>query len=192
MFDNIKADLRHGLLVNHKGLSRWKACAAQFFHPGTQAVLVYRLGRWASQLRIPIVRHLLLAVYYPLKYGVRVFTGVNIPTSAEIGGGLVIHTWSGVYIPACRIGRNAYFQHGVVVGYGCLGIGDDVYFGPGCKVIRPVRIGDRARIGANAVVIEDVPDDCTVAGIPARIVKGPGIERQPGAVEEENAADGPL
>ena len=100
--------------------------------------------------------------------GSYVVNGVNIPTSAQIGPGLVIHTWNGVYLPACRIGYNAMFQHGVVVSYYCKEIGNHVYFGPGAKVIRPVRIGNRARIGANAVVVEDVPDDCTALGIPAR------------------------
>jgi serine O-acetyltransferase len=55
--------------------------------------------------------------------------------------------------------------------YGCRETGDDVYFGPGCKVIRPVRIGNWARIGANAVVTEDVPDDCTLARVPDRVVR---------------------
>ncbi len=165
MFENIRDDLRRARSENYKngfGL---------LSHPGTQAVFVYRFGHWAWKLKIPVVRQLLLALYYPLKYAVLALTGVNIPIQAEIGGGLVVHTWSGVYLPPCRIGRNALFQHGVVVSWSCREIGDDVYFGPGCKVIRSVRIGHRARIGANAVVIEDVPDNCTVAGIPARIVK---------------------
>ncbi len=54
---------------------------------------------------------------------------------------------------------------------GCREIGDDVYFGPGCKVIRPERIGSRARTGANTVVTEDGRDDCTVASVPARVVR---------------------
>ncbi|MFO0981885.1 MAG: DapH/DapD/GlmU-related protein [Planctomycetota bacterium] len=170
MFENIRGDLRQARIYNHKGLTGVRLIVAPFFHLGTQAVLTYRFGRWATQLRMPIVRHALLFAYYALKYAMQVAAGVNIPTSAQIGPGLVVHTWCGVYIPACRIGKNCYFQHGVVVGYGCLGIGDDVYFGPGAKVIRPVRIGHRARIGANAVVLDDVADDTTVVGIPARPV----------------------
>ena len=81
--------------------------------------------------------------------------------------------WNGVYIPPCQISQNAYFQHGVVVRWGCRKISDAVYFGPGCKVIRSARIGHRARIGAYAAVIEDVPDDCTVAGISVKVVKAP-------------------
>ena len=105
-------------------------------HPGTQAVLVYRFGHWVLHFNVPVVRTLLVMVYQVLQYFVRILIGVNIPVSAEIGGGFIIHTWSGVFVPCCRIGRNVLFQHGVNVHWDCKGIGDDVYFGPGCKVIR--------------------------------------------------------
>ncbi|MHC4548400.1 MAG: serine O-acetyltransferase [Planctomycetota bacterium] len=172
LFKNVRVDLRRARIENLAG--RRGAWLAQFFHPGTIAVLVYRFGHWAWLLPVPGLRHLLLALYYPFKIAVQVSLQVNIPTRAEIGPGLVIHTWGGVFLPPCRIGRNAFFQFGNVVRYDCDEVGDDVYFGPGAKVIRPVRIGHRAQIGANAVVLHDVPDDCTVAGVPARIVrKGP-------------------
>ena len=172
MFDNIKADLRQGRAQNHIGRQPFAAYVAQFLHLGTQSILVYRFGQWALKLPIPIVKHVLLLIYIVLKFFVHLFAAVNIPTSARIGPGLVIHTWSGVYLPSGKIGKNCTFQHGVVVAYATPEIGDDVYFGPGAKVIKPVRIGNRARIGANAVVLQDVPDDCTAVGIPARIVPG--------------------
>ena len=175
MFDNIREDLTRGLRTNHQGATGPAAMIGQFFHPGTQAVLVHRFGHWAWKLKIPVVRHILLAIYSVLKYFVNIWMGVNIPLSASIGEGLIIHTWNGVYLPACRIGRYAYFQHGVVVAYHCKGIGDHVYFGPGVKVIRAVKIGSNVRIGANSVVLDDIPDNCTVVGIPAKIVK----HRQP-------------
>ena len=49
-------------------------------------------------------------------------------------------------------------------------IGNNVYFGSGCKVLGPVKIGNNVVIGANSLVITDVPDDCTVVGVPARII----------------------
>ncbi len=176
MFDNIRADLERAVRLNgfraagQKTRGLFAYVAEILGHPGTQAVLAYRFGRWALKLKIPIVKHLLLLLYVPLRYLTRTLGGINIPLGADIGPGLLIHTWGGVFVPGCKIGRNAYFQHGVVVNYKCQAIGDDVYFGPGAKVIRPVRIGDRALIGANAVVVEDVPDDCTVAGVPAKVI----------------------
>lgn len=167
MFENVREDLRAGRSANTGSWIR------ELFHPGTQAVLVYRFGHWAYRLRVPIVRHSLLAVYVVLQGIVRVLSGVNIATQAEIGPGLVVHTWGGVFIAPTRIGRRAFFQHGVVLNWNTKEIGDCVHFGPGCKVIRPVRIGHRARIGANAVVIEDVPDDGIVTSPASRVLTIP-------------------
>ncbi len=177
MFAKIREDLR----AAPYGGPGFKGWVAKLSHPGTQAVLVYRFGHWVLHFNVPVVRTLLVMVYQVLQYFVRVLIGVNIPVSAEIGGGFIIHTWSGVFVPCCRIGRNVLFQHGVNVHWDCQGIGDDVYFGPGCKVIRPVRIGSRVRIGANAVVLNDVPDDCTVVGIPGRVVERRRPARVPAA-----------
>lgn len=50
-------------------------------------------------------------------------------------------------------------------------IGDNVYISPGVKIVKPVRIGNNVTIGANAVVNKDIPDNCVVAGVPAKIIK---------------------
>jgi serine O-acetyltransferase len=165
MFDNIREDLKRSRASNTGGLIR------EFFHPGTQAVLVYRFGHWAWKLRIPIVRHVLMAAYVVLQGIVRITSGVNIATQADIGPGLVVHTWGGVFIAPAKIGKYAFFQHGVVLNWDTREIGDWVHFGPGSKVIRPVRIGHRARIGANAVVIDDVPDDGIVTSPTSRVFR---------------------
>ena len=165
MFENIRADLERSRESNTGGTLR------ELFHPGTQAVLVYRFGHWAWKLRIPVLRHILLAIYVVLQGIVRVTSGVNIATQAEIGPGFVVHTWGGVFIAPTKIGKNAFFQHGVVLNWNTREIGDWVHFGPGSKVIRPVRIGHRARIGANAVVVQDVPDDGIVTSPASRVLQ---------------------
>jgi len=178
MFENIREDLRRGLLVNQLGhlldpasaRPTLKARLAQFFHPGTQSVIVYRMGQWVCKLRLPIVRQVFLALFYLVQFPVRAMTGVKIPCAAQIGPGLVIHTWGGIFLPPCRMGRNVRINTGVVLSWSCRGVGDDVYFGAGCKVVGQVKIGSRVKIGANAVVLKDVPDDCTAVGIPARIL----------------------
>ena len=170
MFDNVRMDLSRAREENHNNQPGLIGFFAPFTHAGTLAVLLYRYGSWANNIRLSVIKYILLLPYYPVKFLVGFFTGINIPTTAKIGPGLVVYTWGGVYIPNCTIGRNAYFQHGVVVSYCCKEIGNNVYFGPGAKVIRNVRIGNRVRIGANAVVMQDIPDDCTVAGVPAKIV----------------------
>jgi serine O-acetyltransferase len=170
MFENIREDFRQGYRHNHKGVSPRRAFFASFFHLGTQAVMTYRFGRWTRQLPVPVVRQILYAFYLVAKYFVELLHGVVISSGADIAPGFVVHTVHGVFIPPTRIGRRCYVQHGVVVAYGCEEIGDDVYFGAGAKVVRPVRIGNRVKIGANAVVVGDLPDDCTAVGIPARPV----------------------
>jgi serine O-acetyltransferase len=187
MFDNVREDLRRARNCNTQGMIR------ELFHPGTQAVLVYRFGHWAYRLRIPVVRHALLAIYVVLQGIVRVLSGVMIATQAEIGPGLVVHSWGGVFISPTRIGRNAFFQHGVILNWNIREIGDDVHFGPGAKVIRPVRIGHRARIGANAVVIDDVPDDGIVMPPTSRVIRMrvPRARfRQPRSTLDSGSGDG--
>ena len=165
MFEKIRADLRRASLVNAS------SPLGELLSPGTQAVLVHRFGHWAWKLRVPILRQILLILHAPVSWFIRGFAGVNIPNSADIGPGLVVHTWSGVFLPPGKIGANCLVQTGVVINWGVKKIGESVRFGPGCKIIRPVSIGDGAYIGANAVVMDDVPDDSTVVGMPAKVVK---------------------
>ncbi len=164
MFENVKEDLGRARRLHNTSL--W----SELLHEGAQAVLVYRFGSWARKLRVPIVRHLLLAVHKILLFYVEVKIGVHLPLNGEIGPGLVIHTWHGIFVPPCKIGRNLLLSHGVVIHWNCREIGDDVYIGPGAKVISPgVSIGNRVRIGANAVVVSDVPDDSMVVAPAPRI-----------------------
>ena len=67
---------------------------------------------------------------------------------------------------------------GVLITGGAKGVGDNVYFGPGAKVIGDTRIGNNVVVAANSLVITDVPDNCTVIGVPARITVGVGIPKR--------------
>ncbi len=183
MFENVREDLREARSANTGSLIR------EFFHPGTQAVLVYRFGHWAHKMRIPVVRHMLVAVYIVVQAIVRVTSGVNIATKAEIGPGMVVHTWGGVFIAPTKIGRRPFFHHGVVMNWDIKEVGDYVHFGPGSKIVGPVRIGHRVRIGANAVVIEDVPDDAIVMVPSPRVLRlnvGRARVRQPKGTVADN------
>jgi serine O-acetyltransferase len=112
----------------------------------------------------------------------RFVTGVDIHPGAEIGSGLFIDHGMGTVIgETAWIGRNVTLLHQVTLGgrgARAVGkrhptVGDGVYIGAGAKVLGPVVIGAEARIGANAVVLEDVPAGATAVGVPARILRGP-------------------
>jgi serine O-acetyltransferase len=169
VFETIRADLQHARRVNGcttGGLGSWLRI---LLRPGSHAVLAYRFAAWSVRRRMPVLRHLAVAVSTVVRYLVEIVTGVEISPWAEIGPGLVVHTVNGVYVATTRIGRNCIVQHGVVISDGVRHIGDDVYFGPGAKVIGRAAIGNNVRVVANSLVMTDVEDNLTVIGVPARI-----------------------
>jgi serine O-acetyltransferase len=104
-----------------------------------------------------------------------VVTSADIPINSQIGGGFAIPHPNGVVIhPGAHIGVNCLFLQQVTVGTRNDGqapwIGGHVDIGAGAKVLGPLRIGDHACIGANAVVLDDVPEGATAIGIPARVI----------------------
>lgn len=171
VFENIHADLRRALRGNQH-TTGVAALLRELLNPGTQAILVYRWGRWIEGIRIPGVRHVLKAVFLVVQYIVSWRVGIFIPVKADIGPGLLIHTWGGgIFFPATKIGRNlTIIGGGVQFDYETREIGDDVQIAPGTKTIGKIRIGHRARTGPNTVVQTDVPDDCVVVPTPCRVI----------------------
>lgn len=111
----------------------------------------------------------------------RLVFSCDIPYKATIGkGALFPHYALGIVIhPDAIIGKNCQINQNVTIG-GRSGlktlptIGDNVLIGAGAKVIGSVVIGNNVQIGANAVVVKDIPDNCVVVGVPARIIKKDG------------------
>jgi serine O-acetyltransferase len=102
----------------------------------------------------------------------------KIPSSCAIGKGtLLSYGGIGVVLHArCKVGNNVDIGTNVTIGgrsghYDVPIIGNNVYIATGAKILGPIKIGSNVIIGANAVVINDVPDNVTVAGIPAKIIK---------------------
>ncbi len=168
MFANFRADLFRARRQN-VGPGWFDSHVQVFLQPGMIAVMMYRLGRWLSRLPVPVLRHLLLAIFMGTRYVVEAFTHVHLSLNADIGPGLVVHLPWGIFVPPTRIGRNCTLNHGVVLNEGVLQVGDDVYFAPGAKVVGPVRIGNNVMIAPNSLVLTNVPDNVTVMGVPARV-----------------------
>ena len=110
-------------------------------------------------------------------------TGADIPLNCQIGGGLLIPHPNGIVIsPSSRIGPNCLIFQQVTLGHAHDGeptLGGHVDVGAGAKILGRIQIGDHALIGANAVVLHDVPPHATAVGIPAKIVvRRPSIENR--------------
>jgi serine O-acetyltransferase len=179
MFENIRADFHaHG--------RNWGA-------QGFWALTVYRFGRWRYTIRSAIVRKPLSLVYHLLNKWIQIVAGIEFPCEVTIGPNFVIDHSGGIVISGyVTFGANCRIRNGVVVGLAHVSeptapqIGDDVDIGAGAKVLGAIRIGNNVAIGANAVVIRDVPDDHIAVGVPA--VNRPRRARTPLAAQAGDRA----
>jgi serine O-acetyltransferase len=165
MWDNLRADFQ-AAEDDRKLESGWLKV---LLRTETPAIICYRFSHWVLTFRVPVLRQILLIVSLIFQRLVQMFVGVFISPDAEIGPGLLIHTPYGIIVGPTKIGANCTIQSGVVITAATKSIGDNVYFGPGAKVIGDAKIGNNVVIVANSVVLTDVPDNTTIMGVPARI-----------------------
>ena len=104
------------------------------------------------------------------RFGVRL--GFTIPKNVFSAGLCIVHHGTIVVSPKAKIGENCRIHPSTSIGdyNGAPTIGDNVYIGPGVKIYGDITIGNNVAIGANAVVNKDIPDNVTVAGVPASII----------------------
>lgn len=154
-------------VTDHRTLRTRDLAALLYRHPPLRAMGWMRFGGWLRANRIAggpgWVQRRLLRLY-----------GLEIQPGASVGGGFYIAHPSGCVIHAATIGDDVTVVAAVTVGaiseLGWPVLGDRVFLGAGCRVIGPVTLGTGAKVGANAVVIDDVDDGVTVVGVPARPV----------------------
>lgn len=131
------------------------------FYPEFRNLFYYRLG-WFSRMLYLLCRPV-STLYIRTK---------------TIGPGLFIQHGFATIISAEKIGRNCWINQQVTIGYSndtdCPVIGDNVTISAGAKIMGKIKIGNNSIIGANAVVVKDVPDNCVVVGVPAYIVRRNG------------------
>lgn len=170
--------LRHFIYIPNASLRRklWYAATVD----GIWAAGVYRLGRALETVKLRPLKPLLRAMHGSLEVALRFFSGIHLHRQAEIAPGFYVGHFGSIYVgPGVRIGRYCNISQMCFIaaaedGSGAPVIGDRVYLGVGCKIVGNVRIGDGAAIGANAVVVDDVPANGVVAGVPARLISHKG------------------
>ena len=148
-------------------------------YPGVKAVFFHRIANFFQVAGFDLIARIISQTS-------RFFTGIEIHPGAKIGKNLFIDHGMGVVIgETSDIGNNVTIYHAVTLGGISPSInsneqrnekrhptiGDDVVIGSGAQIIGPVKIGNTSRIAANAVVVNDVPEDTTMVGVPAKAIK---------------------
>lgn len=144
-------------------------------YSGLHAIIMYRAAHWFHTRKMFVIARC-------ISQFARFLTGIEIHPGAKIGKGFFIDHGSGVVIgETTEIGDNCLIYQGVTLGGTGKEkgkrhptLGNNVMVGSGARVLGPFKVGDNAKIAANAVVLEEVPPNCTAVGVPARIVKRNG------------------
>lgn len=145
--------------------------------PGFQAVAVHRLGCWKKEIRTRILRAPLTVLADSMRVFVRNVYGIELPFEAAIGRRVIIEHQHGIVVHGNSvIGDDCILRQGVTLGIRKLSdtasapiLGNGVDVGCGAKILGSVQVGNGAKIGANAVVLKDIPANATAIGVPAEV-----------------------
>ena len=177
MFEIIRADIDRKIRsygVRPQDMTFFRKRITPLLEFGTAAVVVHRFGRWCYSIKIPVIRQILIGIYLIVNTICLSITGIHVHRESDIGPGLVIHNCMGIFLLAKRIGHSCTVNQGVSVtsirGTGWPTIGNNVYLAAGAKVMGGVTIGDNVVVSGNSLVVSDVPSNCTVLGVPARVI----------------------
>ncbi len=154
-------------------------------YPGLHAIWMYRISHWFWTRRFYLIGRW-------LSHLARFLTGIEIHPGAQIGAGFFIDHGMGVVIgETAEIGDFVTLYHGVTLGGVSWRkekrhptIGNHVVVGVGAKILGPITVGDHSRIGANSVVVKDVPSNSVVVGVPGRVTSQDGQKVQDAGRED--------
>lgn len=155
-------------------------------YPGIHAIISHRIAYRLQKRNWKFLARLISQLN-------RFFTGIEIHPGATIGEGLFIDHGMGVVIgETCEIGDNVTLYQGVTLGGTGKEtgkrhptIGNNVVVSSGARVLGSITIGNNVKIGAGSVVLKDVPDNCTVVGVPGRVVRKEGKKVEDPSVESQ-------
>lgn len=167
--------------------------------PGFQAMAIYRFGVWRMSVQPKPLRAPLSVAYRALYRTVRNLYGIEIPYSAKIGRRVIFEHQHGIVVHGQTvIGDDCIIRQGCTLGIRSMDrlteapvLGRGVNVGAGAVIIGPSQVGDGASIGANAVVLKDVPAGALAIGVPAKLVprsgNGQSVDARP--LEERTPKD---
>lgn len=154
----------------------WETYERDPARQGLWVMVVYRFGRWRYRLRPGWLRMPFSFLYRLLKVLSQILTGIDLPCEVTLGQRFRIEHFGDIIISGDAVfGDDVTIRNGVTVGLRRTGvrgapvIGNRVDIGAGAKILGAIRIGDDVAIGANAVVLTDVPADSIAVGVPAVI-----------------------
>ena len=176
MFRQLREDIA---IVKEKDPAARSSFEILLTYSGLKAVRSYRRAHWFYQ-------HKFYTIARIISQRARHKAGIEIHPGAQIGKGLFIDHGMGVVIGETTIiGDNCLLYQGVTLGGTGKDkgkrhptLGDNVMVGAGAKVLGPINIGNNVKVAANAVVLKDIPDNCTAVGVPARIARMAGQKVQ--------------
>lgn len=168
----------HSLSLWQQIKEDWIAHGRDWTKPGFRAVAIQRFGVWRMTIKPLLIRAPLSLLYRALFHKVRNSYGIELPYTVQLGRRVVIEHQSCIVIHGyCSIGDDCIIRQGVTMGNRYLDrpfdapkLGKRVNVGAGAKIFGNVTIEDDVNIGANAVVLSDIPSGKTAVGIPAKIL----------------------
>lgn len=177
MFERIRSDIR---AVKERDPATESTLEILLCYPGLHAIWGHRISNRLYRARRRTLARLVNRFAH-------LMTGIDIHPGATIGEGFFIDHGTGVVIgETAEIGSNVSMYQGATLGGTGKDtgkrhptIGDNVTISAGASVLGPITVGNKSKIGAGAVVINDVPEECTVVGVPGRIVKKNGERVNP-------------
>ena len=162
VFENIRED--------------WRTHERDWTRRGLWVMAVYRFGNWRYGIQSRALRMPFSFVYKLLKVFSEILTGIELPCEVKLGRRFRIDHFGGIVISGDAVfGDDCIIRNGVTVGLRHTGergapvIGDRADIGAGAKILGSIRIGDDVAVGANAVVIADVPSNSIAVGVPAKV-----------------------
>ena len=183
MFETLRRDIRAAFERDPAARSTWEVLLC---YPGVHAVWCYRLARWFWRRQWVVTARFISHVG-------RFFTGIEIHPGARIGPGLFIDHGMGVVIgETTEIGENVTLYQGVTLGGTSLKrekrhptLGNNVVVGAGAAILGAVTVGDGSRVGGGSVVVNDVPPNSVVVGVPGKVIYRDG-KRVASAIDLEH------